>query len=442
MTSPAVDRPGTPAEEALPSDHRRFPALDGLRALAAFAVIGTHVGFNSGKSIAGGPFGDTLSRLDIGVAVFFLLSGFLLYRPFALHLVQGRRLPSIRGFLARRVLRIFPAMWVMTAITLALLTTYVVHPVDWLSYLSLVQTYNHHDYDPNLTHLWTLSIEVSFYALLPVLAGLLARGRPTRRVAVRRQLVLLGSLAGLFVAFDVLTAHGVITDSQALLWLPGYLDWFAAGMFLALLTCTAGDELGRVGTTLHAWAAAPGHVFPFGRNDFRDQCPAARSAAKPCSGDDLGVDPAARALRRDRLLPPAAARARAAGGGASGPGLARWPRDGRPVLRHLPVARAADDLVAARGRLSAVLRPLLDAAGDDRCRLDGRGGPVVVRIRAPNPALRQAFRARGAVADEDRGERGHAEQLSEVAVRFDEQLQGRHARHHERTNHQGQGREP
>jgi peptidoglycan/LPS O-acetylase OafA/YrhL len=261
MTSTAT--PSTDGAAHLPEvrpENARFPALDGLRALAAIAVIGTHVGFNSGRSIAGGWFGSALSRLDIGVAVFFLLSGFLLYRPFVLHVLQGRPLPSIRGFLVRRALRIFPAMWVMTAVTLALITTYVVHPVDWVSYLSLVQVYNHHDYDPNLTHLWTLAVEISFYALLPILAVLVSRGRPDPARAVRRQVVLFALLLVVGVGFDLAQAHHLLTHSQALLWLPAYLDWFCAGMFLALLSC-APDGLGRAASTLRAWASAPGTCF-------------------------------------------------------------------------------------------------------------------------------------------------------------------------------------
>jgi peptidoglycan/LPS O-acetylase OafA/YrhL len=257
----ALVAPGSTDRDAPAPEHARFPALDGLRALAALAVIGTHVGFNSGRSIAGGIFGSALSRLDIGVTVFFLLSGFLLYRPFALHLVQGRRLPSIRGFLVRRAFRIFPAMWVMTAVTLAVITTYVVHPIDWASYLTLIQTYNHHDYDPNLTHLWTLAVEVSFYALLPVLAWLLSRRRPSPSAAIRRQQIMLISMLVAAAAFDLAQAHGVIRHSQALLWLPAYLDWFSAGMFLALLSVLPADSLGSAGRAVHSWAQAPGTCF-------------------------------------------------------------------------------------------------------------------------------------------------------------------------------------
>jgi peptidoglycan/LPS O-acetylase OafA/YrhL len=265
----AIESIGADAETAQPQrDNARFPALDGLRALAALAVVGTHVGFNSGKSIAGGIFGSALARLDIGVTVFFLLSGFLLFRPFALHLVQGRPLPSIRAFLVRRAFRILPAMWVMTAITLALITTYVVHPIDWFSYLSLIQVYNHHDYDPNLTHLWTLAVEVSFYALLPLLAWLVSLRRPTPAQAIRRQVVLLISLVLVDVAFNALQAHHVITHSQALLWLPAYLDWFSAGMFLALLTCLPADGPWRLARTLRAWAEAPGTCFLFAATAF------------------------------------------------------------------------------------------------------------------------------------------------------------------------------
>ena len=66
-------------------DADRVRGLDGLRAIAAFAIVFHHVGFRSGVTTGGdgGPstWGYYLGRLDIGVPVFFALSGFLLFRP-------------------------------------------------------------------------------------------------------------------------------------------------------------------------------------------------------------------------------------------------------------------------------------------------------------------------------------------------------------------------
>lgn len=239
---------------------QRFPALDGVRALAALAVVCTHVGFDTGRSLQPDLLGPLLSRGDFGVTVFFLLSGFLLYRPFALHAFGTAPRPAVGDFLRRRALRIFPAVWLMTAITLAFITPYAVHRTDWIHYLLLIQTYDHHDYDPNLTQLWTLSVEVSFYALLPVLAALV--GGPWRgpdRV-LRRQFVLLATLTAVAIAFNVLQSKTALTHTQSLLWLPAYLDWFAAGMGLAVLSAVPADTAvaRAVRDKLDTWAANPG----------------------------------------------------------------------------------------------------------------------------------------------------------------------------------------
>ena len=70
-----------------------------MRALAAYGVLATHAGFNTGRSLDAGPFAPLLARLDFGVTVFFLLSGFLLYRPFALAALTGRPAPATRPVL-------------------------------------------------------------------------------------------------------------------------------------------------------------------------------------------------------------------------------------------------------------------------------------------------------------------------------------------------------
>jgi peptidoglycan/LPS O-acetylase OafA/YrhL len=78
-----------------PPSHERFPLLDGYRAIAATMVVATHVGFQTGAAIHG-PWSGLLARLDSGVAVFFLLSGFLLFRPISAAHLAGRSGPAVR----------------------------------------------------------------------------------------------------------------------------------------------------------------------------------------------------------------------------------------------------------------------------------------------------------------------------------------------------------
>jgi peptidoglycan/LPS O-acetylase OafA/YrhL len=236
----------------------RFPSLDGVRGLAAFLVVCTHVGFISGRSFKSDVLGPILSRGDFGVALFFLLSGFLLYRPFAAHALGLRPRPSVRRFVWRRLLRIAPAMALFVVITLAFLTPYRVRASDYLQYLLLIQTYDHHDYDPNLAHLWTLAIEVSFYLLLPLLASIGAGGREDAKSSRRT----LAVLCVMLVATPAFTLYQLkfLQGTQALLWLPAYTDWFALGMGLAFMTCLPPDSptLLRVRRTLTSWAGSPG----------------------------------------------------------------------------------------------------------------------------------------------------------------------------------------
>src|SRR5260370_42480308 len=84
--------------------------LDGLRAAAAVAVVLTHVAFQTGEVVRGAG-GALLGRLDAGVAVFFALSGFLLYRPYVAARWDGRPPPPVRRYALRRAARILPAYW-------------------------------------------------------------------------------------------------------------------------------------------------------------------------------------------------------------------------------------------------------------------------------------------------------------------------------------------
>jgi peptidoglycan/LPS O-acetylase OafA/YrhL len=233
----------------------RYPALDGLRGLAALAILATHVGFASGRSSRHDLLAAALGRADFGVAVFFLLSGFLLYRPYAVHALGGAEAPRIMRFWWRRLLRIMPALWLVVAVTLGVVSNRKASLTDWIQYVLLVHVYDHHEVDPHLTQLWTLSAELAFYAVIPIL-GAIAAYRVRR--PFERQLIIVGTLITASMVFD-LSQHRYLSHQQAVLWLPAYLDWFAWGMLLALVSAQTATSARRhpLQQSLRRWAAEP-----------------------------------------------------------------------------------------------------------------------------------------------------------------------------------------
>jgi peptidoglycan/LPS O-acetylase OafA/YrhL len=212
------------------ADSARLPALDALRAVGAIAVVACHVGFNTGASMQG-YWGGFLARFDSGVAIFFSLSGFLLFRPFAAAAATGRRRPGVRRYLWRRALRILPAYWAAVAAYLLLVPQR--QPVTgrtWAEHLTLSQVYGFGRFADGFGHTWSLCTEVAFYLALPIVAltVLLGRWSPRRIIAI---LVVVG--AGTTIAWMVLMGRGVIDETPEGLWLPSYAGWFAAGMALA-----------------------------------------------------------------------------------------------------------------------------------------------------------------------------------------------------------------
>jgi peptidoglycan/LPS O-acetylase OafA/YrhL len=225
---------GTPASES------RFPCLDGCRAIAAFLVLLTHVGFDSGRSIQG-PGYSIISRGDIGVPLFFVLSGFLLYRPMARARLSGKPLPSVRDYLARRALRIVPAFWVAAIVVMLVLDRNAVarhDPVQWIRHLGFAQVYSNTDPTRGMEQDWSLDVEVTFYLLLPFWPRLLRRlTRRSSEPSVAAEFVGAAVLLVASIAWIIL-GHGKnhVLNYEVGNWLPEHLDWFAGGMLLAVLS--------------------------------------------------------------------------------------------------------------------------------------------------------------------------------------------------------------
>ena len=230
----------------------RFPLLDSVRALAALSVLVFHASYWSGITLTGSDLAPLMTRLDVGVTIFFVLSGFLLYRPFVRARLLGTPPPRTLAYGWRRVLRIVPAYWLaLTVIAIAIPKPDTFWPDRAVVYYGFLQTYTDLALG-GLSQAWSLCIEVMFYALLPLWAMALRR----LPASVRSELLALAALAAVgtaWVVSAVLTAPDpeVAIAVDRLRWLPAYFDTFALGMALAVLS-VAGERDGR---TPLAWVA-------------------------------------------------------------------------------------------------------------------------------------------------------------------------------------------
>ncbi|WP_163800743.1 acyltransferase family protein [Mycolicibacterium sediminis] len=222
----------------------RVGSLTGVRALAAILVVLTHAAYTTGK-YTHGYAGLVYSRMEIGVPIFFVLSGFLLFGPWVRATASAREAPSVRRYAWHRVRRIMPAYVVTVLVAYAIYHFRHAGPNPghtWeglLRNLTLTQIYTDHYWitflHQGLTQMWSLAVEAAFYVALPLLAYLLLV------VLCRRQWrpgLLLGGLAALTLitpAWLVLVHVTHFLPDGAKLWLPTYLAWFVGGMLLAVL---------------------------------------------------------------------------------------------------------------------------------------------------------------------------------------------------------------
>ncbi len=227
----------------------RVPSLTGVRAVAAILVVATHAAYTTGK-YTHGYVGVVYSRMEIGVPIFFVLSGFLLFSPWVNAVASGTQWPSLSRYAWHRIRRIMPA-YVVTV-----LAAYAVYHFrnagpnpghTWtglLRNLTLTQIYTDNymfsHLHQGLTQMWSLAVEVAFYVALPFLAYLLlivlCRGRwqPTRLLTG------LGVLALISPAWVLLVHNTDFLPDGARIWMPGYLIWFLGGMALTVLAAKGG----------------------------------------------------------------------------------------------------------------------------------------------------------------------------------------------------------
>jgi peptidoglycan/LPS O-acetylase OafA/YrhL len=197
---------------------------------------------------------DTIAIMgDSGVKLFFLLSGFLLFLPFARALLFDSSWPSLRRFYIRRVLRILPGYYVALFLIFLFMGPEVFQPANlhtlWM-FVTLRNDFSN-SYQMPVPIFWTLAIEFQFYLLLPIIAWLMhpivQRGTLRRRM-LKLTLCLLAILAwgmltrywGVMIAntsqLDSLLPHSIADTIKPYIYGKAgkYFDVFALGMLICI----------------------------------------------------------------------------------------------------------------------------------------------------------------------------------------------------------------
>ena len=258
-----------------------------MRALAASSIVLVHVwGFSSPDGEVLGAerwIGDAISTLSVGVTLFFTLSAFLLYRPFAAAIARGDERMSLLAYLRNRALRIAPAYWaILFACSIVIGTVYLrsgaalevgrlTDPFAFVQTGLLFQNYRPTTLGIGIGPAWSLAVELVFYLVLPLLvlvAGAIAVRARDRRgrvlVLLGPPLLLLGvGLVGKLIAGQVFPAaptagygnnwHSVVERSFL-----AQADLFTFGMLVAVAYVEVADGRLRLPARWRGWCAALG----------------------------------------------------------------------------------------------------------------------------------------------------------------------------------------
>lgn len=221
-------------------DSAHLAPLDGLRGFAVLSVVLLHT-----LELSRSPFlvrnVGAWNVLGTGVELFFVLSGFLLFLPYARSALIGSRLPSLRRYFKRRALRILPAYWASLCIFLLFLSPPGFNKralQNIFLHFTLLHNYNASTFQAINGPYWTMAVEAQFYLLLPLLAlALVSALRARRRILV---VVLVGGVAVLSLIAEVAVYTATRSRTRfashaPLLAVFQYLPVFLAGVLASIV---------------------------------------------------------------------------------------------------------------------------------------------------------------------------------------------------------------
>ncbi len=238
------ERPRTTADAGIGT----LLAGNGVRGVGMLLVFATHLflladvveGNNMRSYGWAAPF---LGHIDLGLAAFFALSGYLIARPFTRHFVIGTRKPRLRSYVRNRVLRVVPAFYLFTVLVLLRFGVDGTLEPGFENTSSVWQVVGQFLFVQGQTGgpatvpigpAWSIGAEVGFYVLIPIASWLAIRlcsrlQGPERRAALG--VVVAGAVMVVSIA---LRAH----DQYRFTWLtspPAIMYVFMPGVAIALV---------------------------------------------------------------------------------------------------------------------------------------------------------------------------------------------------------------
>lgn len=255
----------TAVADRSPTHTDHVPGMDGLRAVAALAVFLVHFNQQARLQAEIGPFdlARWMANGNTGVALFFVLSGFLLALPFWREQYAGAARLDVRQYFVRRIARILPAYYLCLFGLLAIKFAAGAFPSinNVLSHVLFLHNLNDHNILSLNEPFWTLAVEVQFYLLLPLLMW------GFRRWDRRMAFLLVSSLAVAAYLLNYALVSYLLARNQwpiqfTLLWpfsvyvsgpdsfvlrysTPGHLTYFVVGIATALVYVAGPAQLRR-----------------------------------------------------------------------------------------------------------------------------------------------------------------------------------------------------
>jgi peptidoglycan/LPS O-acetylase OafA/YrhL len=240
-------------DKAKPKGEARYEELEAYRGLAALGIV-VYYAYQSSRITAayiyeGTPFHNLFRNLEAGVAWFFVLSGFLIFLPFAKAAILQQNPQSARGFLVRRAIRIVPLYYV--AIIVVWTWNYSGNPEQWLAlleHLTFTQTFDRRFIFYIIGPSWLLAVEMLFYFLMAAVGPLAFRVCRKFNTPVVRARVLIAALVValgaslLYKAYIQYVAEIPESDYPFYFGLFAKLDNFVLGMLIAVWVVRAANQ--------------------------------------------------------------------------------------------------------------------------------------------------------------------------------------------------------